>query len=83
MTGRKIIKGDEMKSQPEHEGIDALLTPDEVCELLGGVTSATLRQWNNTHRHRKLLAPIRFTHKLVRYERRNVLAFIDRCRSTY
>ncbi|MDO6525410.1 hypothetical protein Q4519_06905 [Motilimonas sp. 1_MG-2023] len=69
-------------NQPEQQG-DTLLTPEQVCELLGGITCKTLREWNNVHRHRKTLAPIRFTHKLVRYERRNVQAFIDKCRSTY
>ncbi|MFP2768365.1 hypothetical protein [Oceanisphaera sp. KMM 10153] len=69
--------------QQEQMNIDTLLTPDQVCALLGGVTTKTLREWNNTHRHREVLAPIRFTQKLVRYERRNVLAFIERCRSTY
>ncbi|OXS14911.1 DNA-binding protein [Zobellella denitrificans] len=61
---------------------DALLTPEQVSEMMG-ITPKTLRQWNQSHRHRHLLAPIRFTHKLVRYERRNVLAFIEKCRSTY
>ncbi|BCZ42691.1 hypothetical protein SMGES_40170 [Serratia marcescens] len=60
-----------------------LLTPEEVCKLIGGVTTKTLRDWNKNHRHRQILAPIRFTHKLVRYERKNVLAFIAKCRSTY
>lgn len=74
-----------MKKQHElkPQDVDTLLTPDQVCEMLGGVTAKTLREWNNSHRHRQVLAPIRFTHKLVRYERRNVLAFIDKCRSTY
>lgn len=60
-----------------------LLTPEEVCKMIGGVTTKTLRDWNKKHRHRQLLAPIRFTHKLVRYERQNVLAFIAKCKSVY
>jgi hypothetical protein len=60
-----------------------LLTPEEVCKLIGGVTTKTLRDWNINHRHRETLAPIRFTHKLVRYERQNVLAFIAKCKSAY
>ncbi|CND56652.1 DNA-binding protein [Yersinia pseudotuberculosis] len=60
-----------------------LLTPQQVCDLVGGISTKTLRDWNINHRHRKVLAPIRFTHKLVRYERRNVMAFIDKCKSTY
>ncbi|MDA5497982.1 helix-turn-helix transcriptional regulator [Yersinia aleksiciae] len=62
---------------------DDLLTPQQVCDLVGGISTKTLRDWNINHRHRKVLAPIRFTHKLVRYERRNVMAFIDKCKSTY
>ncbi len=65
------------------EAPDELLTPEQVCEMLGGITTKTLTLWNNAHRHRKILAPIRFTHKHVRYERKNVLAFIERCRSEY
>lgn len=72
-----------MNKKLEVADVDTLLTPDQVCKLLGGVTTKTLRDWNNNHRHRQVLAPIRFTHKLVRYERRNVLAFIDKCRSDY
>ncbi len=61
---------------------DDLLTPDEVCEILR-ITQKTLCEWNNTHRHRQLLAPIRFSAKIVRYERCNLKAFIDKCRSHY
>jgi hypothetical protein len=68
-------------NQTEHD--DDLLTPEQVCEILGGITTKTLRDWNINHRHRKILAPIRFTHKFVRYERKNVLAFKEKCRSTY
>lgn len=62
---------------------ESLLTPEQVCEMMGGITTKTLREWNSKHRHRKTLAPIRFTHKLVRYERANVIAFINKCRSEY
>lgn len=65
------------------ENADELLTPEEVCKLLGGITTKTLRAWNIDHRHKKVLAPIRFTHKLVRYERVNVMAFIEKCKSKY
>ncbi|HFF8940539.1 DNA-binding protein [Serratia marcescens] len=71
-----------MNNKKEGTELD-LLTPEEVCKLIGGVTTKTLRDWNKNHRHRQILAPIRFTHKLVRYERKNVLAFIAKCRSTY
>lgn len=55
---------------------DDLLTPDEVCQKLG-ITQKTLCEWNIKHRHRAILAPIRFSAKVVRYERRNVDAFIQ------
>ncbi|HBL7133412.1 TPA: helix-turn-helix domain-containing protein [Serratia liquefaciens] len=71
-----------MNNKKEGSELD-LLTPEEVCKLIGGVTTKTLRDWNNNHRHRQILAPIRFTHKVVRYERKNVLAFIAKCRSAY
>ncbi|HFJ4332879.1 TPA: DNA-binding protein [Serratia liquefaciens] len=71
-----------MNNKNEGTELD-LLTPEEVCKLIGGVTTKTLRDWNRTHRHRQILAPIRFTHKLVRYERKNVMAFIAKCRSVY
>lgn len=60
-----------------------LLNIEEVCELIGGISSKTLADWNNTHRHRKVLSPIRFTSKIVRYEYKNVKAFIEKCRSIY
>lgn len=59
-----------------------MLTPQQTADMLG-ITTKTLRDWNSSHRHRKLLAPIRFTHKLVRYEQKNIQAFIDKCRSDY
>lgn len=71
-----------MNKKNEVDELD-LLTPEEVCKLIGGVTTKTLRDWNIKHRHRETLAPIRFTHKLVRYERQNVLAFIAKCKSAY
>ncbi|SXF83154.1 Uncharacterised protein [Klebsiella variicola] len=61
---------------------DDLLTPDEVCGKLG-ITQKTLCLWNTKHRHRAILAPIKFSAKVVRYERRNVEAFIQKCRSQY
>ncbi|EAV7503853.1 helix-turn-helix domain-containing protein [Kluyvera ascorbata] len=64
------------------ESDNDLLTPDEVCEILR-ITQKTLCEWNNTHRHRQLLAPIRFSAKVVRYERRSLKAFIDKCRSRF
>ncbi len=60
-----------------------LLTPEQVCVMLGGVTTKTLREWNVNHRHRELLAPIRFTHRIVRYKREAVNAFIERCSSDF
>ncbi|ARF49142.1 helix-turn-helix transcriptional regulator [Pantoea stewartii] len=65
------------------EQSDELLTPAEVCKMLGGITQKTLCDWNINHRHKKILAPIRFTSKVVRYERQNVQAFIQKCRSEY
>lgn len=59
-----------------------LLTPDDVCAILG-ITQKTLCGWNIHHRHREVLAPIKFSSKVVRYERRNVDAFIEKCRSKY
>lgn len=69
--------------QNKVEEDEPLLTPDEVCKMLGGITQKTLCDWNNHHRHRATLSPIRFSNKVVRYEKKNVLAFIDRCRSQY
>jgi hypothetical protein len=60
----------------------ALLTPEQAAEIMG-ITTKTLREWNNSHRHRHVLSPIRFTHKHVRYERKRVLAFIEKCRTQY
>ncbi|CDG47481.1 hypothetical protein SCTVLC_0727 [Serratia symbiotica SCt-VLC] len=51
--------------------------------MLRGITQKTLCDWNINHRHKKILAPIRFTSKVVRYERQNVQAFIQKCRSEY
>lgn len=65
-----------------HAANDDLLTSDEVCEILR-ITQKTLCEWNNTHRYHQLLAPIRFSTKVVRYERRNLKRFIDKCRSQY
>lgn len=62
---------------------DDMLTIQEVCALIGGISSKTLADWNNTHRHRKTLAPICFTDKVVRYEYKNVKAFIEKCRKVY
>lgn len=60
-----------------------LLTPDEVCHVLGGITRKTLVYWCNKHRHKKLLAPIRFSARNVRYEYQNVMAFKEQCRAVY
>lgn len=60
-----------------------LLTPSEVCTLLGGISLKTLADWNNRHRHKKLLSPIRFSNKHVRYEYKNVIAFKEKCRAIY
>lgn len=56
-----------------------LLTPEQVCVKLGGITTKTLREWNINHRHRELLAPIRFTHRIVRYKPEAIQRFIDKC----
>lgn len=60
-----------------------LLTPAEVCKIIGGVTPKTLRDWNNNHRHKKILAPIRITYRVVRYRYANVKEFISRCSAIY
>lgn len=60
-----------------------LLTPEQVCAKLGGITTKTLREWNVSHRHRALLAPIRFTHRTVRYKPEAIQKFIDRCSSDF
>lgn len=36
-----------------------LLTAQEVCQIIGGITPKTLRDWNNNHRHKKSLCPLR------------------------
>ncbi|EMH8372121.1 hypothetical protein JEP63_00295 [Proteus mirabilis] len=72
---------DNVKSK-EYED-DDMLTPEEACIELGGISTKTLCDWNNRHRHRKILAPIKFTNKVVRYEYKNIKAFIEKCRSTY
>lgn len=61
---------------------DDLLTPDEVFELLR-ITQKTLCERSNIHRKRQLLAPFRFSTKGMRYERRNLKAFIDKYRPKY
>lgn len=43
----------------------------------------TLCKWNNTHRYRQLLAPLRFSAKVIYYEQHNLKAFIDKCRRKY
>lgn len=70
------------KKKKEYQD-DDLLTIDDVCEIIGGISPKTLADWNNTHRHKAVLAPIRFTSKMVRYEYKNVKAFIEKCRSSY
>ncbi len=35
------------------EQSDELLTPAEVCKMLGGITQKTLCDWNINHRHKK------------------------------
>ncbi|WP_273803569.1 hypothetical protein [Providencia rettgeri] len=62
---------------------DDLLSIQEVCVLIGGISPKTLADWNNNHKHRKILAPICFTEKVVRYEYKNVKAFIEKCRKVY
>lgn len=69
-----------MKSKYDDED---LLKPEEVCEIIGGITPKTLRDWNNHHRHRDILAPIRITYRIVRYRYGNVRAFINKCSSTF
>lgn len=68
------------KKQYEDED---LLTPEQVCGIIGGVTPKTLRDWNNHHRHKKALAPIRITYRIVRYRYSNVKEFIRLCSATY
>lgn len=43
---------------------DNLLTPAQVCKIIGGVASKTLREWNDHHRHRKVVAPILITYRV-------------------
>lgn len=62
---------------------EELIPPEKVCEMLGGISQSTLREWNNTHKHRKALAPIRFSHRVVRYRKQNVYNFIEKCQSVY
>ncbi len=56
---------------------DDLLTPDEVCQKLG-ITQKTLCEWNIKHRHRAILARIRFSAKVVRYRRRKCRRFYSK-----
>jgi len=60
-----------------------LLTPSEVCEMLGGIGASTLREWSNHHKYRDILAPIRLSDRVVRFRRQNVMNFIEKCQSTY
>lgn len=62
---------------------DSLLTPEQVCLMLGGVTTKTLREWNVNHKYRKILSPIRFTHRIVRYRKSAIIEFINKCESDY
>jgi len=68
------------KKQCEDED---LLTYQEVCRIIGGVTPKKLRDWNNHHRHKKALAPIRITYRIVRYRYGNVKEFIRLCGAIY
>ncbi|CAG8998081.1 MAG: hypothetical protein CENE_00012 [Candidatus Celerinatantimonas neptuna] len=57
-----------------------LIKPEEVCRMLD-IHRKTLWVWTNTHRYRKLLAPIRLTHRKVFYRRTHILAFIEKCQA--
>jgi len=74
-------------STNEYQGeliqIDAELPPEEACKVLGNITKSTLRDWASNHKHRKLLAPIRYSHKVVRYPLKNLLEFKKACASQY
>lgn len=63
--------------------VEAELTPEEACKILGGITESTLRFWASNHKHKKILAPIRYSHKVVRYPIKNLLAFKKACASQY
>lgn len=76
-------KKEEMNVPKKKYQDDDLLTIPEVCQLIGGISSKTLSDWNNNHRHKEILAPICFTEKVVRYEYKNVKAFIEKCRKVY
>ena len=70
-----------MKNSAMSPQQDEILRPDEVCAMLGGISRKTLCGWNNTHKHRKILAPMRISHRVVLYNRSRVEAFMEKCRS--
>ncbi len=61
---------------------DDLLTPGEVCQKLGITQKHYVNGIQNTdtglHWPR-----VKFSAKVVRYERRSIEAFIQKCRSQY
>lgn len=63
--------------------IEAELPPEEACKILGDISVSTLRDWTSNHKHKKLLAPIRYSHKVVRYPIKNLLAFKKACSAQY
>lgn len=58
---------------------DRELTPQEACEVLGGISQKTLIQWTRSHRHRSFLAPIRYSARRVRYLESQLCEFKRRC----
>lgn len=62
------------------------VTPDVACKFLGGdkpIAESTLRGWNSHHKHKKLLAPIRYSYKCIRYPVSGLINFKNACRSQF
>ncbi|QDF74605.1 MULTISPECIES: helix-turn-helix domain-containing protein [Shewanella] len=56
------------------------LTPDEVCKILD-ISRKTLCEYCNKHQLRRYLTVYRLSHKNVRYCKKSVYEFIERCKS--
>lgn len=62
------------------------VTPEVACQFLGGdkpVAASTLRGWVSEHKHRKLLSPIRYSCKCVRFPVQGLISFKNACRAQF
>lgn len=59
---------------------DVMMKADEVCKIMD-ISRKTLCEFNDHHKHRKILAPIRLSSRSVLYQQSRVYAFLEACRS--